>query len=428
MSSFKITNFTYRLPDWTRDHPNSPGFAALKDALMEIDDLDASSTPSSLLVHVADSMDETHWPITRQLLKVKIFGVLFQQVEGSRLAADVNVQLVGVSVEMPAAAAQLDSEAQEALARAFTAVPGVSGVDFDRVANLVHLDGRFDQLPAVLQELESVAAPYLQPGRGPTVHLPFMLTREGGSIEICDGETGEKLPDDWTGVCTGTNTHAKYWVIGRAEGERSFGVLKATRVSDALWEGSMRLQQERQAPNPSTFEFLEWVQRCAMFPGDLQEELKAHGLDPADARYICTGDAVKKGNLLQLHADHLRFHPDVADKFVAQYWDTWIGIQKDQVQRMAHGLQSAVKASLGDHRYAELCDTVDRGHADTAAVVGEYVGADVLPTIFKQVAGHQFSEQSEPDQYLMQRAVATAAATFSRDARSAPPAPDGPSR
>lgn len=73
-------------------------------------------------------------------------------------------------------------------------------------------------------------------------HPPFMMTEGGKDLRVFNGDTGEPLPDDWTGVCTSPDTPGvKFWYIGREDGERSFNVLKATDYLTALAEAQNNL-------------------------------------------------------------------------------------------------------------------------------------------------------------------------------------------
>jgi hypothetical protein len=85
---------------------------------------------------------------------------------------------------------------------------------------------------------------------------PFLFVTDGKSA-VHDGETGEPLPDDWTGVCTDGASIYSFWYIGRSGGERSFTKLQATTYEAALAEAQATIDSEaaESAPAPEPQEY-----------------------------------------------------------------------------------------------------------------------------------------------------------------------------
>ena len=63
--------------------------------------------------------------------------------------------------------------------------------------------------------------------------LPFM-TAVAGHVLVHDGSTGQRLTDNWTGLCTGTEGKTRFWYIGHSQGERSFSALREMTAGPAL--------------------------------------------------------------------------------------------------------------------------------------------------------------------------------------------------
>ena len=86
--------------------------------------------------------------------------------------------------------------------------------------------------------------------------IPFLMMVEGKG-NVCDGETGDVLPGDWTGVCVDSSSIHSFWYIGRSGGERSFTKLQATTYEAALAEAQATIDSEAAevAPAPEPQEY-----------------------------------------------------------------------------------------------------------------------------------------------------------------------------
>lgn len=62
------------------------------------------------------------------------------------------------------------------------------------------------------------------------------MTAVAGHVLIHDGESGAPLPEEWTGICVDGSDTNKFWLIGHADGERTFNRLKACDMEAACSE------------------------------------------------------------------------------------------------------------------------------------------------------------------------------------------------